>query len=69
MAKDRTQLPDGRWLLGETKETTYRIMSPTTPKQLAMLVRSWGESFQEKIENGEIVGFQSFHEKDNVKDE
>jgi hypothetical protein len=62
-SKERTQLPDGRWLLPEAKETTYRIMSPTTPKQLSSLVRSWGEEFQAKITNGEIVGFESYHSR------
>lgn len=57
MSKERTKLPDGRTILPESRETTYRIMSPTTPAELENLVKGWGQDIGEKIVKGDIVGF------------
>lgn len=57
MSKERTKLPDGRTILPDTREVTYRIMSPTTPAELENLVKKWGQEIGVKIASGDIVGF------------
>ena len=60
MQKGRTRLPDGRYLLPEALETTYRLMSPVSPKFLDALFLEFSKETGKKIAEGKLIGFETY---------